>query len=500
MATSNTTSIDDDLHAPDSTEPPAEGPGNCAASSTRAREHLDRRILSLASKTGPSDYPTILAAHHDLIASLPSGDPALNQLLHLFTRRNELSPIHILPPEIFSSILFYIVHDATEPPAVANKRLALLSMVCLSWRRAALSHPNLWTRIDLDQRIHAEFAFTRSQNAPIDLHYSERSRIDKISPHVLAAINDHVARIKSLSLSMYVGAFTQLMQIFPLSFPLLHTLQFDVMDRLRWRRHTHGHYFPPRASHLDPAIAHCAMPSLRVLKTRGMLLPLAFPMYHGLVHLALEPQNQITMEIWSLREMLAGCPELEFLRLCNLGLAPLDTASSPGTPVPLPKLRRLLLKNCAPGMISNLVIPSTATRRVMSPGLSRTLSGLSFFSSGGNDGKLYILNDGSDPQVLQCFPYVRIAVFESYQRDHVSTLNNLVAMFSELNMQHLEVLKAIKVPLTVLVEALSNRNIAALRKLVLISVPRIGPEEEMGENMKLLRCLVVTVKVTGFMR
>ncbi|KAA1469138.1 hypothetical protein DENSPDRAFT_560707 [Dentipellis sp. KUC8613] len=482
----------------DSTNSPTKYHRDGAASRARARERIDYRIDSTVSQIAPSEHPTVGPdARHMLATTFLSGDLPVNQILRLLTQRNELAPIRILPPELMSSIFIYIVHDAAARPAIANKRLALLSMVCLTWRHVTLSHPNLWTRIDMDQMRYAELAFTRSQNAPIDIYYCERSRIDKAPPYVLATVVDHAARIKSLNLSMYAGASSELMHIFPPSLPLLHTLQLDVMDRMR-RRRTQSRRFQLRPSHLDPAIAHCTTPSLRVLKICGMLVPLALPMHHRLVQLAVEPLCQIRVDLLSLREMFAGCPELEFLRLRNIGLAPLDVASSPGAPVPLPKLRRVVLTDCAPGILSNLAIPSTAVFRVLSSGLGAASSRLSFFSSGGNGGKLYILNEGSDNQVLHSLPYVRKAVFESHYREDSNILSDLSAMFSELDMDHLEVLKAIHVPSTVLVEALSNRDVGALRRLVLISIPRIRTEEEMQDDMRLLRGLVAAVKVIGF--
>ena len=67
----------------------------------------------------------------------------------LTLRRNALSPISSLPPEIFEAIFTFLCLPVLEGKMSDHHQARLLvSHVCHQWREIALNHPFLWSNID----------------------------------------------------------------------------------------------------------------------------------------------------------------------------------------------------------------------------------------------------------------------------------------------------------------------------------------------------------------
>ncbi|KAF8257832.1 hypothetical protein EI94DRAFT_1756648 [Lactarius quietus] len=99
----------------------------------------------------------------------------------LKSRRNTLSPISSLPPEVFAAIFsFACLPGIPSLGGTPDNNLTRLhiSHVCRQWREIALNQPVLWSHIDFDTLSSASVTemLVRAQSAPLYLEASMISR------------------------------------------------------------------------------------------------------------------------------------------------------------------------------------------------------------------------------------------------------------------------------------------------------------------------------------
>nr|GAT45068.1 predicted protein [Mycena chlorophos] len=146
-----------------------------------------------------------------------SADPRRDAAL-LKAERNELSSIHVLPPEVLAEI-FHCLHEVrfAEARIYGRQCIETLRLVCRRWNGVVLSTPKLWAGLDSHWALteHLE----RSGSLPLDV----KIHCGVSSVHRLDLLLQNAARIQSLTI---VGA----RQDFP---PVLNLLENRVFLILR---------------------------------------------------------------------------------------------------------------------------------------------------------------------------------------------------------------------------------------------------------------------------
>ncbi|TFY65417.1 hypothetical protein EVG20_g5601 [Dentipellis fragilis] len=496
--TSNTAEQHNEVYPPDPNMHFIENDSKDVASRASARKHFELEMTSRINIMYPNLPWTAPGDVHTLITSMSSGDAAVATLMDFVTRYNALAPIHILPVEILCSIFFYIVHDPRRRPARANRRLMCTSAVCNFWRRIILSHPRLWTRINILSSEHASLALERSQNVPIDVNLvCDDSRH---APPNWKPVLDHAARIATLTCSATSSILDSLLGGFPSSLPLMHTLLLKNPD-INYEPEFRGTYLFRGTS-----IARTSMPALRKLTLEGVSLPWTLPLFRGLSYLHVQLDGvPFFFEFQTFCDVIMACPQLETLRLHNVGPDPTDADSVVlPTPISLPKLHHLELYCLAPQAFGCTTrVLSTISTIQPTAIVSITCfvsdeSGLSYSSSGSDLGQLCITHDMNSymPRLLGRLPPVCTAIYHPNSAHPTQEiLNDLRAVLAELNVRQLETLVLDSVPLKVAVEALSSRDAGVLKELKMQNVPRDGTEEEMDGYLEILKRLVADVEV-----
>jgi hypothetical protein len=106
------------------------------------------------------------------IQSLEASDSESVRELKL--RRNALSPISSLPPELFAAIFSFLCFPALQDgDRITHKHTRFdLSHVCHQWREMALNQPFLWSEVDFSRfsLACAREILARAKTVPLDLH------------------------------------------------------------------------------------------------------------------------------------------------------------------------------------------------------------------------------------------------------------------------------------------------------------------------------------------
>ncbi|TFY63455.1 hypothetical protein EVG20_g6306 [Dentipellis fragilis] len=335
-------SAEQDLHGPDVADLPVDGVPDNTACRARARKLLETKMVSLAADLFLSDFAWAATFLPSLVASYPSATHDAAPFRQLLYHHNSLAPINSLPVELLTEIFSHLAHDSEISPALANGHLVRASGVCAYWREAALSCPNLWTRIDLFKSDLAALAFERCQNLSVYASLTLPRAGKFVHSKTLAAcafIREHAAQVAGIAFELPTGAHIEFLHSLP---PLLPVLRRLVLDDISCDRISIMALSPDVVS-LSPETA----PSLRRLGLFYSSLPWTFPIFRGLQSLQVRCQAPHAIpSLSTFRDVLLACPELENLLLYDAGPLPSDseTDASLIDPVPLLKLRRLKLK------------------------------------------------------------------------------------------------------------------------------------------------------------
>ncbi|KAG1774785.1 hypothetical protein EV702DRAFT_950235, partial [Suillus placidus] len=121
----------------------------------------------------------------------------------LRTRRNSLSPISSIPPELFSTIFVHhaqktqLLHDPDNPNVLS---WLIVGHVCRHWRKVALGTPELWATPFLNSSKATDEMLMRSKMAPLNLRIGRRYRMDSIQKVLM-----HIERLQVVSLLFLHG-------------------------------------------------------------------------------------------------------------------------------------------------------------------------------------------------------------------------------------------------------------------------------------------------------
>jgi hypothetical protein len=147
-----------------------------------------------------------------------------SRIQSLRTKRNELSPISILPPEILSKI-FILVRDllsGRDPSTEAQLHShhapwIRVGHVCHYWREFALSCPSLWSVPIFTRPSLAQEMIQRSKMAPLTIRSIANTWALKVLEQLENALTQ-IARIQSIELTLesHTTIFSFLSQPTPL--------------------------------------------------------------------------------------------------------------------------------------------------------------------------------------------------------------------------------------------------------------------------------------------
>src|SRR6266403_1448488 len=314
---------------------------------------------------------------------------ALNMVMcAMRSRRNNVSLIGRLPPEILSCIFSFhtinepiptdFIYDPDDPfpsnssPARLGLGWIAITHVCRRWRQVALSHPGLWRTIVFDLGAEwAEEMLARSKAALIsysrDLSFQprvsrRRSLDDKIT------LRKHLSHVRRLVLSGNADSLAPAVRALTTPAPHLESLEL-----LRNAPQFDRELFITLPSDL---FSHQA-PKLRRVTLFGCAVPWDSPLFRDLTHLNIRlppvapfPRSAPTAQtdllsiptLDRLLSILEAMPSLQVLTLGNC----LPRADSTRRVVPLRHMNKLSLE----GSLSEVV---AILERVSLPG-SATLS------------------------------------------------------------------------------------------------------------------------------
>ncbi|KAG1808678.1 uncharacterized protein BJ212DRAFT_1382548 [Suillus subaureus] len=301
---------------------------------------LARDITRLSGPEITADIPALTSkAQSEIDDELTA---LKERMRYLRTRRNSLSPVSSIPPEILGAIFDHHVQrtqllHAPDAPAVLS--WLNIGHVCRHWREVTLGTPELWATPFLVSLQATEEMLLRSKMVPLKLRTGRRYRIDCVQKTLT-----HIERLQEVSLPFFSHAFGSgtthhciaefLDKLSSCSAPKLQSLFFEVEFK-QTPRITIPTSFPA--------------PNLRSLQIKHCDLSWVSPVLTGLTVLTikkLSPECLPTLEelISALRRM----PALHTLELEDaLPTLPLQTTSLPRTPramnVRLPHLKQLCL-------------------------------------------------------------------------------------------------------------------------------------------------------------
>ncbi|KAG2343941.1 hypothetical protein BDR05DRAFT_207029 [Suillus weaverae] len=267
---------------------------------------------------------------------------ALKEIMRsLRTRRNSLSPISSIPPEILGAIFVHHVQEtqllhAPETPTVLS--WLNIGHVCRHWREVALGTPELWATPFLRSSQATEEMLMRSKMAPLKLKTGRRFRVDCAQKTLM-----HIERLQEVSIPYFLDGdsgtthrfITEFLEkVSSCSAPKLQSLSLD-----KWFEQTPRIAIP----------ASFPTPNLRNLQIRHCDLSWTSSVLTGLTVLnikKLSPECLPTLD--ELISALHRMPALHTLELEEaLPILPFQTASLPRAPramsVRLPHLKHLRL-------------------------------------------------------------------------------------------------------------------------------------------------------------
>ncbi|KII86849.1 hypothetical protein PLICRDRAFT_700122 [Plicaturopsis crispa FD-325 SS-3] len=278
------------------------------------------------------------------------------QLCALKTRRNTLSLVSRLPPEILSNVFIWHAAIAREhppdPKQGARVKWIEATNLCRHWRYVALDSPRLWNRIVARTPFWTEELLRRSRSAPL--------MIESVSPE-LRSHDEFVRRSTEMAL-MHIPRVVSLRlkaegpdmehYLATLAAPA-HAVEILVLQN--------ESVFSSIAPALDGFCTGLS-PALRHLDLSRCSIPWNLMPLHNLTALKLKnPLSRMTVR--QMLSILRRTPSLETLLLCFACLIESHSDLQENA-IELPKLTSLRLYEATPecaGLLVPLVFPATTT-------------------------------------------------------------------------------------------------------------------------------------------
>lgn len=265
------------------------------------------------------DREFILLAHQKITNAL--NDYVWRTWSDMGHRRNELSPIHRCPNEIFARIFEFAAHDAPSSAIQAPLNIAAVSR---RWRAIALELPTIWTK--MHGRSVAGF-LPRTKNALLDIYQPSFKVGHTPLVTIMPLLLPHSNRWGSVHLAVTAGHITFLSET-------LVNVTAERLGVLIIQGDTYGRWGSNIV--LDQNIFSGHTPQLRELNLARCEIHLSSSLYSGLTKLSLthiyfrDARREITRALF---RALVACPDLEELNLTELE-SQLFHSGDQGTPPP----------------------------------------------------------------------------------------------------------------------------------------------------------------------
>ncbi|KAF7356579.1 F-box domain-containing protein [Mycena venus] len=245
-------------------------------------------------------------------------------------RRNALSPIGRLPPEMLSRIFLF----CSDPESLSW--IKEVSHICRHWRAVALGCPNLWSVLVFAQPKWADEMLKRSKMAPLTV----KADLTYMTPRMVNTVHSsltQISRIGELEVKTGSRSVPEILNLTDTA-PYLHSLSLASPGFAQEEHFT-----------LPNNFLNAEAPRLRRLELTRFFLPWDSPLLSNLFHLKIQnPGPTARPSMKELLGVLERMPQLETLELDNAlpVLAPeVSTLSMPSSRIPLSHLKRFVIAN-----------------------------------------------------------------------------------------------------------------------------------------------------------
>ena len=281
----------------------------------------------------------------------------------LKSRRNALSPISYLPPEVFAVIFSFLCLPGNDIPGGKPDPRLFVSHVCRQWREISLNQPLLWSRIDFTSLSSAgvDEILDRAKSAPLYLKINVSSHRWKKFRTFRKELQTRIPDICHLRISARSDLLQYTVEGLISPAPSLNHLSLSSC----WG---HGGSIMRRdngQSSIPDTLFDSSTPRLSFLELCNCNISWRSPLFKGLKNLKIfTPNEDATPElaVW-----LSALDEMPQLTTLTLHLASPIAPPFPfdvGRTVMLPSLTRLALlaspENCALAL-AHLDLPALAS-------------------------------------------------------------------------------------------------------------------------------------------
>ncbi|KAN0135823.1 hypothetical protein V8E53_006275, partial [Lactarius tabidus] len=236
-------------------------------------------------------------------------------------RRNALSPISSLPPEVLaaSAIFSLLCPQSPDRNPGHDRHLSRLhvSHVCHRWREIALNHPSLWSHVDFTD-FRASLAGTteilvRAKSVPLYLEARVPDRYhlweDVRYTTFRQEVQTRIPYVRHLSISAGIIYLHKTLEEFVSSAPILESLSLESKGGYRNRR-TGDHIVVPAT------LFNGSTPRLSRLELRSCEISWKSPLLKGLRYLEiLSPPAKARPNLTAWLDALDEMPQLKKLSL-----------------------------------------------------------------------------------------------------------------------------------------------------------------------------------------
>ncbi|KAJ7765442.1 hypothetical protein DFH07DRAFT_810614 [Mycena maculata] len=281
-------------------------------------------------------------------------------------RRNALSPVGRLPPEMLSRIFLF----CSDPESLSW--IKEVSHICHYWRTVALSCPNLWSFPVFSQPKWADEMLKRSKMAPLTI----KADMTYMTPRMVNTVHSslvQISRIGELDVKTGSRSVPEILNLTDTA-PYLHSLSLASPGFSQAEHFT-----------LPDKFLNGEAPRLRKLELTRFFLPWDSPLMANLVHLKIHnPGPTARPSMTEFVQALERMPLLETLELDNALpeiAAGVSTVSMASSRTALKHLKRLAIANvsaleCA-DVLNHLSYPPTTSTRISCVGETSTVTAFS---------------------------------------------------------------------------------------------------------------------------
>ncbi|KAI0289292.1 hypothetical protein BC826DRAFT_1187913 [Russula brevipes] len=278
----------------------------------------------------------------------------------LFTHRNTLAPISVLPAEVLTRIFHLVAFAESSRSSMGSLRWIGITHVCRHWRQVALDDSSLWARISSStaRPTWVSEVLARARNAPLAIELFTTSNAETLSMFAAHFARTHEFRLRGIVASTVDD---NIREICSLEAPALEHFELGAApgSPVTFLR-------APFFNGMAPKLRTFSLYQIRVpwsFIPRGQLSELKITFFNG-ERIAEEPSFRDSR---SLVDLLINCPVLEILVLESC-LPQTITPPSHVQAIHLPRLSYLSLCG-ASSRVANLLgilkLPPSTTLRVV---------------------------------------------------------------------------------------------------------------------------------------